>query len=471
MWGIKVAMRVRKGYLVFALLFVLLLVGAPTRVVGESPEAQYGLGLLPSTGDFPRFDAKRLYGSLGALPSVVDLSGNLPPVGSQGYQSSCVGWAVGYYYKTFQEGVERNWDVTTAAHQFSPAWIYNQRTTSNCAQDQGMSYYNAFVIVREKGAAPLASFPYRQDDTCTQPSQAVKSAALQYRANSFSCIFSGAGSANLATLKTLLANGKPFAIAVPTYASLYRASASNPLVPRHSAGETYYGGHAMFVVGYDNAIGGFKTVNSWGTAWGRAGFCYLSYDFVQYDAWEAWVMEDNTPNTQTVDIPLHAGWNLISLSLQPSTTNVAELFAPIASDLEAAYTWDAISGTWQRYSPHVPSYVNTLTQIDPNKGIWLQVNRDLTLQVQGSPRGSGVSLVAGWNLVAYPGTTAKSVQEAFASVEGKYSTVLGYQSGGEGGEWQTYDVNAPADSNTLQSVQPGYGYWVNARQSCTWSAN
>ena len=467
------AIKARRSYLALILLLILASLGAPIKVAGEGPKTEYGLGLIPSTGDFPRFDTSSLKSSLTALPGVVDLSGNLPPVGNQGYQSSCVGWAVAYYYKTFQERVERSWDVTSSQRQFSAAWVYNQRATNNCSLDQGMSFYNGFAIIKEKGAAALASFPYRQNDTCTQPSQTVKNGALQYRATSFANVFSGAGSVNLDTLKMLLASGQPFAIAVPVYSSFYRVTYSNPVVPRHSTGEPFYGGHAMFVVGYDDTIGGFKTVNSWGSAWGRSGFCYLSYNFVQYDAWEAWVMEDYTPNTQTMSIALQAGWNLISLSLRPTSTNVADLFAPIADDLEVAYTWDVgpTGGAWKRYTPGLPSYANTLTQIDPNKGIWLQVKQDRTLQVRGAPRTSQIYLAAGWNLVAYPGTAAKPVREALASVEGKYTTVLSFQDTGEQGEWKVYDVNTPPDANTLRTIEPGYGYWVNAIQSCTWNAN
>lgn len=458
----------RKVHFTLVLFLALALLGIPLRAAGEEPKAGYGLGLIPSVGNFPRFDAGRLKSSFTALPSVVDLSGNLPPVGNQGYQASCVGWAVAYYYKTFQERVERGWDVTSTQHQFSPSWVYNQRSTSNCSLDQGMSFYNGFVILKEKGAATLASFPYDPNDSCKQPSQAVKDGALQYRAKSFANVFYGSGAANLATLKALLANGQPFAIAVPVYSSFYRVTYVNPVVPRRAAGETFYGGHAMLVVGYDDTIGGFKTVNSWGSSWGRNGFCYLSYDFVQYDAWEAWVMEDETIETQTVTIPLRAGWNLISFSLKPTSMNPSELFAPIANDLEVAYTWEVspTGGTWKRYAPGVPAYANTLTQIDPAKGIWLRVKSDCTLQVRGTSSISEVYLAPGWNLVAYLGTTAKPVREALASAEGKYSTVLSFQ-----GEWKVYDVNAPPEANTLQIMEPGYGYWINALQPYTWSAN
>ena len=136
-------------------------------------------------------DTSRLTVSVAELPNVVDLSANLPPVGSQGRQSSCVGWALGYYYKAYQESVERGWDLNLAAHRFSPSWIYNQRPTSDCSRDAGMTFWAGFSILQNKGAATEAVFPYTSGDPCTQPSQDVIEQAEEYRIDSFANVFSG----------------------------------------------------------------------------------------------------------------------------------------------------------------------------------------------------------------------------------------------------------------------------------------
>lgn len=291
------AMGYRRIRLVVSVLQViaLLLMGAtPLAVRAEEPYGEYALGLVPSGDGVPLLDTAHLRGlSLRALPPMVDLSAHLPPVGNQGAQGSCVGWVLGYYYKTFQESVEHGWDVTAPEHQFSPAFIYNQRRTSDCSRDAGMSFWGGLSILKEKGAASLAAFPYDVRDTCTQPSPAVLQEAWRYRVESYAALYEREGTADIGMLKALLAEGKPFAIAVPVYPSFYRITASNPVLHRPSADETLYGGHAMFVVGYDDAIGGFKAVNSWGPGWGRDGYCYLSYDFVRYETWEAWVMVDH----------------------------------------------------------------------------------------------------------------------------------------------------------------------------------
>ncbi|MCD6519007.1 MAG: C1 family peptidase, partial [Anaerolineae bacterium] len=265
----------------------------PLRVMAAGPEdwKQYGLGLLPSKGDFPKLDTSGL--RLTSLPSAVDLSWGLPPVGNQGSQGSCVGWALGYYYKTFQERAEHHWDVSSPEHQFSPSWIYNQRS-GDCSQDAGMTFFEGLRILQTKGAATLAMFPYNPYDACTQPSETVCQLAWPYRIDSFANIFAGQGTANIETLKGLLAGGQPIALAVPVYSSFFAAASDDPpIIPQHTPNEYFYGGHAVLVIGYDDSLGAFKFVNSWGRSWGQNGYAYLSYDFVRNDAWEGWVMFDH----------------------------------------------------------------------------------------------------------------------------------------------------------------------------------
>ncbi len=264
----------------------------PAKPAGaENPYKQIPLGLVPSVGEWTEYQPEPTVGIMSALPSQVDLSDDLPPVKSQGSQGSCVAWAVGYYYATYKEAVERNWDTTTLDHQLSPSYIYNQRDTSDCSnRNSGMSFWDAFTIVKNQGVAPLSLFPYDASDACTQPTDAIRAAAFPYRAEGFEFVNYGD---DLDMLKRLLAQGKPIAVAIPVYESFYRITAQNPVLQPPAPGETFYGGHGMLMVGYDDAIGGFLTVNSWGSNWGLNGYLYLSYDFVRHNVWEAWIMNDH----------------------------------------------------------------------------------------------------------------------------------------------------------------------------------
>jgi hypothetical protein len=63
-----------------------------------------------------------------------------------------------------------------------------------------------------------------------------------------------------------------------------------------------------------------------------------------------------------------------------------------------------------------------------------------------------------------PTSTSQAVDVALASIEGKYISVWAYMDGG----WKVYDPENPGFSD-LTTMEPGYGYWINASEACTWT--
>ena len=243
-----------------------------------------------------------------------------------------------------------------------------------------------------QNARKLSSFGgpvHNVSDTCTQPVAQVISDAWEYRSDSYGFLFlgnmNGVNPPNIDSLKNLLANNKPFVIGVPIYGSFYGTGA-NFTVGEPAPGESLLGGHAMFVVGYDDAIGGFKVVNSWGTTyWGDGGFGYLSYDFVHDWAWEAWIMDDHIDESAggdpTVSVELAAGWNQVILPSNLAAQSVCDLFSPIVDDLDKVWMLDENMAGWLRFAPCLPSYANTLSQVEANEEIWINVTQECTWDI------------------------------------------------------------------------------------------
>jgi hypothetical protein len=75
--------------------------------------------------------------------------------------------------------------------------------------------------------------------------------------------------------------------------------------------------------------------------------------------------------------------------------------------------------------------------------------------------------VAGWNLFSYPVPESRPVAEALASVDGRYSTVYGYDSQDPANPWKVYNVDAPDWVNDLKKLEFGGGYWINASEPIT----
>lgn len=227
------------------------------------------------------------------LPTSVDLTPQMPPIGDQAQQGSCTAWSTGYYYKSFQEGKEHGWNLADSTHQVSPAWTYNQ---INFGMDGGSYIFDAFALFCDKGAVSLAEMPYDDHDYTTWPTLNQYLDAMPWRAQSYGYFFYGQGvdDATLTAIKEHLAGGDPVVINFPVYDD-FAVYAPDYLYDGPAVGAEMQGNHAVCVVGYDDSVGGkggFKILNSWGTSWGDHGAFYMSYDFFRNYAWEAWSMVD-----------------------------------------------------------------------------------------------------------------------------------------------------------------------------------
>jgi uncharacterized repeat protein (TIGR01451 family) len=270
-------------------------------VVQPGKTTKKGLGALPINPKvYASFSHTNYSGSLlgtpGKAPSVpasVDLSPGFPMVGDQGQQNSCVAWATAYALKSYQEGVEMKWPLTNT-HLFSPAYIYNQ---INGGHNNGSSISDALDLIIKKGAATLITAPYNDTDYLSQPTAAAKKEAAQFKGKSKSVV-NGTNA-----IKAALVNRKPVVIGMDVYDQFYNLIGVNSVY--NSKSGSFYGGHAITIVGYDdNRYGGaFKIINSWGSSkWGDNGYFWLPYKFAEQVVHSAFVMEDGK-NTITPKKP------------------------------------------------------------------------------------------------------------------------------------------------------------------------
>ena len=215
------------------------------------------------------------------LPSSVDLSSDMPPIGNQGRQGSCVGWATGYAMKSYHEKVERKWSYGdhvqerggSGEHIFSPAYIYNQ---INRGRDVGSNPMDALQLLQKKGAAPWKTMPYRDNDFRSSPPAGADTEARNYRIEKFSTL----DQTNSSAIKSQLAAKRVVFIGVKVYDNFYKLG-NNVYDQGQGA---MRGGHAILLVGYDDSkrsplgdVGAFKIFNSWGPGWGTNGYGWVSY--------------------------------------------------------------------------------------------------------------------------------------------------------------------------------------------------
>ena len=287
---------------------------------GETREGAGGLGMVPSGPDkqhLVRMPAGWI--PVSELPAAIDLTGSsmllegqpsqegLPPVGHQQWTNTCTGWAASYYYKTYQEWLEHDWDLANGTpnydHIFSPNFVYNQITEGldpNC--DDGAEIGDALELIVNEGDLPFSQFWWNPFNCSIQPTPAQKTAAQEYDGMNYGAFFISVGPPSgpqqdhsLTPLKQWLASNDPFILGFPIYAEFDEIGCYETVMPPSNPG-TFRGLHAVAVVGYDDnwgGVGAFKIVNSWGTDWGCYGYAWMSYEFVRKYAWEAWWMSSN----------------------------------------------------------------------------------------------------------------------------------------------------------------------------------
>jgi alpha-tubulin suppressor-like RCC1 family protein len=160
-------------------------------------------------------------------------------------------------------------------------------------------------------------------------------------------------------------------------------------------------------------------------------------------------------------VELNTGWNLISLSLQPADTDITSILDSISNKVISV--WAYMEGSWQVYDPENPGF-SDLTTIEAGRGYWINMSEAATLNVSGSTPSNSVNLSTGWNLVGYNSDTAQDVEDALASIESKYISAWAYMDG----SWKVSDPENPGFSD-LETMEPGYGYWINTSEACTWT--
>jgi hypothetical protein len=214
-----------------------------------------------------------------SLLPAVDLSSQMPPVGNQGSQGSCVAWAMGYYHKTHTEWREQGWNVNLAQNQFSPAFIYD---LINGGADNGAYFEDAMKCIVDHGSANMTLFPYNQSNYTNWPSETAFVWALPYRGageNWIDC----SNDTGINLIKAQLNNGYTAVLGIEVWGNFDNIGSYNNTYCASQRTGSDRGGHGVTFVGYDDnrstadGYGAFKLVNSWGTGWGASGYFWMSY--------------------------------------------------------------------------------------------------------------------------------------------------------------------------------------------------
>lgn len=222
----------------------------------------------------------------GRLPEFIDLSSFFPPPGNQGEQGSCVGWAVGYALKTYQEAMEFNISRPQEWDHFSPAFVFNSiKQGDDCSAGSRISDALEFVAVT--GAVRMEDFPY-EEAHCLPPTDEIRANGRDYTIKSYRRL---QREGMLFAIREALSNEKPVVVAMRVFPS-FEEWTGNGNYKHDPDDEDQVDYHAVTVVGYDDDRRALKIINSWGAEWGDDGFFWMDYRAARSLIAEAYVTTD-----------------------------------------------------------------------------------------------------------------------------------------------------------------------------------
>ncbi|MFO7792184.1 MAG: S8 family serine peptidase [Candidatus Saliniplasma sp.] len=118
----------------------------------------------------------------------------------------------------------------------------------------------------------------------------------------------------------------------------------------------------------------------------------------------------------TFDVSLYTnedadGWNFVSFNLIPSNNSLESILEDQESGISGSYEkvmyYDASADEWSSYVPSRADHYNDIDTWDHTMGVWIQMDVDDTLTVEGmEPTSTEITLNPGWNMVSYPSATA-----------------------------------------------------------------
>ncbi|MFA4845091.1 MAG: C1 family peptidase [Patescibacteria group bacterium] len=222
------------------------------------------------------------------LPIVVDLRGQCLAIENQEDLGSCTAHALTGATEFL---------VTKAGFppvQLSRLFLYYQERMleGNIPFDSGAMIRDGIKALKRWGVCREELWPYRIQDFTKSPPPAAYEDAEKRQILSYQRL------STLQDMLNCLANGFPFVFGFTVYESFESEEvAKTGVAPMPGDDEEPMGGHAVLAVGYNQKEKRLIVRNSWGSAWGKAGYFTMPFAYVQDrdlsdDFWVVYTQEE-----------------------------------------------------------------------------------------------------------------------------------------------------------------------------------
>ncbi len=210
------------------------------------------------------------------LPASYDLRPQCPPIWDQGQLGSCTGFAI----SACLAFIHKKQFSTT----FDPSklFLYYQERVyeGTVSYDSGAEIRDGIKQANKLGVCTETLWPYNISKYRVRPTANAYTNALSHKSVSYQRI----DNTNLTALKTAIAVNKvPIVMGFTVYESFESDVVTNTgVVPMPGPDESVLGGHAVCIVGFDDATHRFICRNSWSTAWAgpMRGYFTMPYAYI-----------------------------------------------------------------------------------------------------------------------------------------------------------------------------------------------
>lgn len=172
-------------------------------------------------------------------------------------------------------------------------------------------------------------------------------------------------------------------------------------------------------------------------------------------------------------IYLEPGWNMISLPLNQTETDLGKVLKSIDGDYDKVWWYNLLDKNdhWKLNNTGKTAIgLNDLTDLNRFMGIWIYITNPggATLYVNGTAPEIGyvnqITIYAGWNFVGYP-----SLIERVPSFNLPAGVDMVQYYNAFSGQWESWDPGSYSLDN-LGLMKPGHGLWIHHSGATTvWS--
>jgi C1A family cysteine protease len=244
-----------------------------------TPRTNKRYGWIPDLPDHRDLPYSAPHAVLQALPKSVDLRHGFAHINpyDQGQLGSCTANAIAGALQYDQAKQQKTLVMPSRLFIY-----YNERKIEGTVDsDSGAMIRDGIKSVAKVGACSEQIWPY-SDKTNDHPSPFQKEPSPQAYADAdqHKVLSYQRVPRSLRAMKACLVEKFPFVLGFTVYDSFedqsWWASAKMPIP---APDEGVLGGHAVLVVGYDDASQSFIVRNSWGEDWAHKGYFFMPYAF------------------------------------------------------------------------------------------------------------------------------------------------------------------------------------------------